>query len=37
LFGLIKRDVFLSKSFLENENLELVFEYNPKTGKDFSI
>lgn len=34
LFGLVKRQVYLGKSFLLNENLEIVFEYNPRKGYD---
>lgn len=34
LFGLLKRNVFLAKSFLLNPGLEIVFEYNPTRGYD---
>jgi len=34
IFGLVKRNVYLAKSFLLNDNLEIVFEYNPRKGYD---
>lgn len=37
LFGLMKKKVFLAESFLENENFERVFEFNPKRGVDFEV
>lgn len=33
-FGLVKRIVYLGKTFLLNDNLEIVFEYNPRKGYD---
>ena len=36
LFGLLKREVYLSKSFIESQDLSRVFEYNPRKHIDFS-
>lgn len=35
LFGLIRRQVYLSKSFKESSDFEVVFEYNPKRSVDY--
>ena len=35
LFGLLDKSVYLGNSFLENENFEIVFEYNPRKQVDF--
>lgn len=37
LFGLCRKNVYLAESFLESPDFELVFEYNPRCGADFSI
>ena len=34
IFGLVKKNVYLGKSFLLNPNLEVIFEYNPRKGYD---
>lgn len=34
-FGLVKKDVYLAKSFAEAEGVDRVFEFNPKKGIDF--
>ena len=36
LFGLVKREVYLSKSFIESKDFSRVFEYNPRKKTDFS-
>ena len=35
LGGFLTKNVFLGSSFLENENFEVVFEYNPRKSIDF--
>ena len=35
LFGLIKKNVYLSDSMFESPDLEVIFEYNPKYGINF--
>ena len=35
-FGLVKRQVYLSKSFIESKNVVKMFEYNPRLKSDFS-
>ena len=34
LFGLVRKNVYLGKSFFLNCGLEIVFEYNPRKGYD---
>lgn len=35
-FGLVKRQVYLSKSFIESKKVVKMFEYNPRLKSDFS-
>ena len=35
LFGLITKEVYLSKSFIESENVEMIYECNPRTNRFF--